>query len=222
MAVRPELTAMPRQLRDAGFGVARGIAKGARLDALRAETSALIDAFAAGHCSADFWSYTEASTGRAVLYRVHNLEKQSAPGCSAMFRSGVLHDLATELLGDVHATVCAMIVKTPGVAEVPWHRDRTDALPGSAINLSLYLDDSTTDNGCIEVVPGSHLLSDEADVEGARKAGPRVPVPAEAGDVAVHDVRLVHGSGPNPSSVLRRSIIVEFAKAAPGEASPRA
>jgi hypothetical protein len=43
-----------------------------------------------------------------------------------------------------------------------------------------------------------------------------VPVPTEAGEVAVHDVRLVHCSGPHPSSVLRRSIIVELVKAAPG------
>ncbi len=218
---RRDVVAVSRQLGEEGFSVARAMVTGPHLSALRLETSALIDNFVAGHRPPDFWCYTDASTGKPVLYRVHNLEKH-ASGCSALFRSGVLHDLAAELLGDVDATVCAMIVKTPGVAEVPWHRDRTDAPPGSAINLSLYLDDSTADNGCLEVVPGSHQFPDDADVEEARRAGPRVPVPAEAGDVAVHDVRMVHGSGPNPNGALRRSIIVEYAKAAPLEGSPRA
>ncbi len=213
---------MSRHLQDEGFSVARGMVTGAQLDALRSETAALIDAFAAGDRPPDFWSYADAATGEAVLYRVHNLEKQSAPGCSAMFRSGALHELAVELLGDVYATVSAMIVKTPGVAEVPWHRDRIDVAPGSAINLSLYLDDSTAGNGCLEVVPGSHDSPDDAEVEIAQRAGPCVPVPTEAGDVAIHDVRLVHGSGPNPSGSLRRSIIVEFAKAPPREGSPHA
>lgn len=51
-----------------------------------------------------------------------------------------------------------------------------------------------------------HLLS----VAG-HHLGPRVAVPAESGDVLVHDVRLVHESDDNPSGELRRSIINEFA-----------
>lgn len=94
---------------------------------------------------------------------------------------------------------------------MPWHRDRTDAAPVSAINLSVFLDLSTVDNGCFEAVPGSHLLPGDADVVRTRDLGPHVSVPADPGDVLIHDVRLVHGSGGNPSTVLRRSIIVEFA-----------
>jgi phytanoyl-CoA hydroxylase len=213
MASRPGSAAVFRQLGDEGFSVARAVVTGAQLDALRSETHALIRGFAMGHRSPDFWCYTDASTGKPVLYRVHNLEAQAAPGCAALFHSGVLHLLAAELLGAVDATVCALIVKTPGVAEVPWHRDRTDVPPGSVINLSLYLDDSTADNGCLEVVPRSHRFPDDADVEATRRAGPRVSVPAGAGDVAIHDVRLMHGSGPNLNGALRRSIIVEFAEA---------
>lgn len=215
MASRPRTSSVALHLAADGFGVAQNLLTGAELDLLRSETSALVDGFAAGLRSPDFWWYSDATSGRSVLYRIHNLEKQAAPGAAALFRSGVLHDLAAELFGTVEATVCAMIVKGPGVAEVPWHRDRTDTPPGSAINLSLYLDDSTSDNGCLEVVPGSHLLPDDEDVEAVKRSGACAPVPAGAGDVTLHDVRLVHGSGPNPGGTLRRSIIVEFARQAP-------
>src|SRR4051812_37747308 len=116
MVIRSAVATMTRQLEIEGFSVARGLVARSRLEALQLETRALIEAFASGHRSSDFWWYPDASTERAVLYRVHNLEKQPAPACSALFESGVLHDLAGELLGDVEATVCAMIVKTPGVA----------------------------------------------------------------------------------------------------------
>ena len=201
---------LSRQLQADGFAVARNHVGPNIIDALRSETRELLDGFADGHRSEDYWSYEDAETGSAMLYRVHNLERQGAVRCAGLLADGPLHDLAAALIGPVNATVCAMVVKTPGVAGVPWHRDRTDVTPTSAINLSLFLDRSTVDNGCFEAVPGSHLLPDDADVIRTRDLGQIVSVPADRGDVLIHDVRLVHGSGDNPSNVLRRSVIVEF------------
>jgi ectoine hydroxylase-related dioxygenase (phytanoyl-CoA dioxygenase family) len=134
-----------------------------------------------------------------------------------LFSGGVLEGLASRFLGRLgRSTVCAMVVKTNGGAGVPWHRDRADVPPGTALNLSVYLDLSDASNGCFEAVPESHRLLDDADVELARQRGPRVLVSANPGDVLIHDVRLVHGSGDNTGGVERRSIITEFAVVASG------
>ncbi|MGH3327268.1 MAG: phytanoyl-CoA dioxygenase family protein [Streptomycetales bacterium] len=197
-------------MRTDGYAVARGHVDVGLVSNLRVETTALLDRFAEGDRTDDFWFYEDGSTDRPMLYRVHNLERQGVAGCEDLFRGAVLNDLASALVGPVRARVCAMVVKTPGVAGVPWHRDRVDVAPGMAINLSVFLDRATVENGCFEGVPGSHLLADDADVLRIHDLGPRMVVPAEPGDVLIHDVRLVHGSGDNQSGELRRSIIIEF------------
>jgi len=211
LSCSPTIETLQSRLRIDGYAVAHGHIDAGLIANLRVETDALLGRFAAGDRSDDFWCYEDGSTGRSMLYRVHNLEKQGAAGCADLFRTAVLNHLAAALIGAVRATVCAMVVKTPGVAGVPWHRDRIDVAPGTAINLSVFLDRATVQNGCFEAVPGSHLLADDADVPRTHELGLRVAVPAEPGDVLIHDVRLIHGSGDNPNGELRRSIIIEFA-----------
>ena len=99
--------------------------------------------------------------------------------------------------------------------------------PGTATTTcSLALDDATLENGCLQVVPGSHL---EAELRphrptlqsaaGAREASHTlaiellsddvpVPLPVHRGDVTVHNERIIHGSGGNPSSRWRRTYVV--------------
>ncbi|MFJ7275480.1 phytanoyl-CoA dioxygenase family protein [Kitasatospora sp. NPDC098663] len=211
----PAVDAFSR-LRADGYAVVPAVVTDVLLERLCAEADALVTAFERGQRSDDFWHFTRDGESAPVLYRVHNLHQQpSAPVAAVLFAAGPLHHLAETLLGrPARARVSAMIVKMPHVAAaVPWHRDRTDVAPGTAINLSLFLDDSDTGNGCLEFVPGSHLLADDADVDQARTAGPVLPVGAKAGDVAVHDVRIVHASRPNASARPRRSLVIEFVPA---------
>jgi len=199
-----------------GFAVRRGAVPGALLDAVRAETIGLVDEFyTGGRSGSDYWSYPVPSRDFPVLYRIHNLERQ--PGITvipALFSDGPLHPIAAEALGEpAYPTVCAAVVKVPGAgAPVPWHRDRDQAevAPGRAVNLSLYLHGSTPATGCLEVVPASQTLEPDVDVESWRAGKPVTRVPARAGDVTVHDVRLVHGSGANPGSRLCVRIVIEF------------
>jgi phytanoyl-CoA hydroxylase len=200
------------QLRQDGFALLEQGIDVERLTRLRADTSALISRFTdGGYRSADFWNYESETGGPPVLYRVHKLDEQGVASVDELLAGGPLHDLAAHLLGDLRPTVCAMVIKLPGVFGLPWHRDRDGVEPTTVINLSVFLDESTVDNGCFEAVPGSHLLGEGIDVEAVRSAGPRVAIPARAGDVLIHDVLLVHGSGDNTTTGVRRSIITEFA-----------
>ncbi|MEV0005606.1 phytanoyl-CoA dioxygenase family protein [Micromonospora sp. NPDC050980] len=207
------MSAMLDQLRTDGFAAVAAVDE-SLLSELRSEADWLVRRFAdEGYRSDDYWFFNAAGAGEPVLYRVHNLENQGSTPITRLYAEGPLHTLAKEILGTRgHATACAMIVKMPGLAaRVPWHRDRTSVTAHTMFNLSLFLDDSVLENGCLEFVPGSHLLPDDADVAQTCERGPVQPVPAAAGDVLAHDVRVVHGSRTNTSTAYRRSIVIEFA-----------
>jgi hypothetical protein len=163
--------------------------------------------------SDDYWNFPVEGDERPVLYRVHNLEKQDwAPERDLLHREELAELAAAFVGGPVVPTAYALVLKEPyRAAEVPWHRDRVNVGPHTVCNLSICLDDAGTQNGCLEAVPGSHLLPDDAEVAEVRGAGPVVPVPASEGDVVVHDVRLVHGSGQNTNGTWRRTIVIEYA-----------
>lgn len=206
-------TGMVRDLRSQGFAIADTAVDADLLAELSSEADRLIGRFDAGYRSADYWNFDRDEGREQVLYRIHRLEQQGSELIRRLFTAGPWHEVAERAAGrPVRSTVCAMIVKRAGgSAEVPWHRDRTSVPPHTLYNLSIFLDDSDTGNGCLEFVPASHLLADDASVDQVRQAGPVQPVPARAGELLVHDVRMVHGSAPNNSPRRRRSIVVEFA-----------
>lgn len=203
-------------MREAGYLKVSHAVDETTLNAVRDELTAMVAAFGEGkRTSADYWRCPLPGRDVPVLYRIHNLEVQpDCPAVSALFHSGPLHSLAARCLGEeVESTVCAAIVKLRDVgAEVPWHRDRSDDAvpPCHAANVSLYLDDSFVDNGCLQVVTGSHVLAGDTNMQAWRDTYAETPVPARAGDATVHDVRLVHGSYANRSPRQCIRIVMEF------------
>lgn len=203
----------PLDFRRDGFARAGRVLGTDTVDRLSAGARGLINRFTQeGYRSEDYWNFDDEASGTPVLYRVHNLEKQQWPEADLLHRPELAELAATFVGAPVVATAFALVLKEPvRAAGVPWHRDRTNVPPHTVCNLSVCLDDADPGNGCLEGVPGSHLLADDADVSAVRDAGPRVPVSVRSGDVLVHDVRLVHGSGPNPSPRWRRTIVIEYA-----------
>jgi len=109
----------------------------------------------------------------------------------------------------------------------PWHQDGEywPIRPLATCSVWLAVDASTLENGCLKMMPGSHLdqrlrphnqndgpglalnqeiAATEYDEEKA------VPVILEAGQMSLHDVYLVHGSDPNRSPNPRRGITMRF------------
>lgn len=201
-----------RRFREDGYACAGPVFDDGSIGALKHGAVELISRFTDhGHRSPDYWSFEVEGDERPVLYRIHNLEKQDWPERELLHRHE-LAELASVFVGaPVAPTAFALVLKEPfRAAGVPWHRDRTDVAPGTVCNISICLDSAGPENGCLEGVPGSHLLPDDADVAGVYTAGPRGPVSVSEGDLVVHDVRLVHGSGPNDTPRWRRTIVIEF------------
>jgi ectoine hydroxylase-related dioxygenase (phytanoyl-CoA dioxygenase family) len=113
-------------------------------------------------------------------------------------------------------------LKLPGGSPYPWHQDwvccwraHTDDL----VTCFIYLDDADATNGCLQVIPGSHLGKpilpfkpggrfeiDPAYVDTAKA----VPAPLKAGEMIFFDSYLLHYSDLNRSRLPRRAIIYTY------------
>ncbi len=154
-----------------------------------------------------------------------------------LVRQPVVLGALRDLLGDdirFHHTKVFLKPPHEGTAK-EWHQDlwsyvdaaereRLLALgPGLSfadaplIAAQTYLDDATTENGCLRFVPGSHrrgllAMNRSADRwnEDLYPATEVVQVPAPAGSVALFHALILHYSGPNRSAMPRRGPIVQY------------
>ncbi|MGQ9809409.1 MAG: phytanoyl-CoA dioxygenase family protein [Armatimonadota bacterium] len=124
-----------------------------------------------------------------------------------------------------------LLLKPPDTGaqgNVGWHQDYgywQCAEPADMLTAWVALDDVTLENGCMQVVPGSHkwglvpegsffvqdLESLQAEME--RQSGRRFELAQcilPAGAVSFHHCLTIHGSGPNVSGRPRRSIVVHM------------
>lgn len=104
----------------------------------------------------------------------------------------------------------------------PWHQDY--AYWGGATKYSVWiaLEDATPENGCLRVIPGSHVkFFEHAHVKDVNGFGNRIAegrldgwatltVPMHTGDALVFHDRLIHSSHPNTSGCDRWSFIPTY------------
>ncbi|HLJ22238.1 MAG TPA: phytanoyl-CoA dioxygenase family protein [Stellaceae bacterium] len=152
----------------------------------------------------------------------------------------LLEILAPVLGRDIKQVVNQLHWKPPGAveAEFAFHQDVRFRRPRecyrnlavSYVQTGIAIDRHTRENGCMRVLPGSHLRGElampvPAQVQGAspdeaalRTAGldpaRLLDVPLQPGDVAIWSVFLVHGSGPNTTPGDRRFYINGYVRAA--------
>ena len=194
-----------------GFGLVESYFSRSEISPLIEASARMIDAWMCGQTQDDdYWS-CPSKNGQAVLYRIHNLQDSKHAEFDSFFKDERMQALVDALYGvPSKPTACALVIKMPhnGV-RVPWHRDPVNVPPRSTYNFSIFLDESNLENGCLEFLAGSHLTMDSEPIEDIRPVGVEA-LQASPGDVAVHDVRVLHGSGGVRTGVIRRSIVVEF------------
>ena len=152
--------------------------------------------------------------------------------CDNVFERHAEH-VARQLIGDdVTLDYDQFLTKKPHCpgAQFAMHQDLgywPTGTPGTATTTcSLALDDATLENGCLQVVPGSHqeqalrphrpvLQEGEGPRDGShtlsielKPEDELVPLPVRRGDITVHNERIVHGSGGNPSANWRRTYVI--------------
>jgi len=138
-------------------------------------------------------------------------------------------DAVEDVIGpDILCWGTSFFIKEPhNPAFVSWHQDSTywGLEPADIVTAWIALSDSTTENGAMRVVPGSHTMAqvphrDTFRPENLLSRGQEVMVDVDdaqadtlvlkAGEMSLHHVRLIHGSEPNPSAKRRIGFAIRY------------
>lgn len=108
---------------------------------------------------------------------------------------------------------------------VEWHQDWAfyPHTNDDLLAVGVAMDDSTVENGCLMVMPGTHrgpILDHHQDgvfvgavTEPGFQPVSAAPIILKAGGVSIHHVRLLHGSAPNRSPKARRLLLFQYCAA---------
>lgn len=194
-----------------GFVILRAIIQPDELAEIKRESLRLIDEVLEGGPAGSWCSRGP----EGVPYYLRYLHSHPNSFSLRLLAHPFIADLLNRMVGfDFIPCFESLVFKLPkNGSSVPWHRDDQHfAKTPRIFNVDIYPDASTVDNGCVWVVPGSHMWSVEEAVamieQGRKKFDLPNAVPAEMGpgDILLHHTKVLHGSRSNTSRQLRRVI----------------
>lgn len=144
-------------------------------------------------------------------------------------RDDALLDMVEQVIGPNIAIWNSSFFAKPAKigTRTPWHQDGEywPIRPLATCSVWIAVDDSNEENGCLQVIPGSHRskqlsghhvngadglsLPLELD-EDAFDEADAASIVLESGQVSLHDVFLMHASEPNRSDKPRRGMTLRF------------
>jgi len=112
---------------------------------------------------------------------------------------------------------------------VAWHQDVTywGLEPPEATTAWYAIDDADVENGCMRVIPRTHLagitehgkseragnlLSINQEVQTEIDESTAIDLAMKAGQISIHDGFLIHGSGPNGSNRRRCGVTIRYCR----------
>ena len=138
-------------------------------------------------------------------------------------------DLVSGVIGDdVILWGCHVFCKPAGEGyETPWHQDGHywPIRPLATCTVWVALEESSTRNGCLRVIPRSHvgqhlhehLHEDRTDltlnqrmVEGSFDEASAVDLELQPGQMSLHDVYMIHGAQANTSGLRRTGVALRY------------
>lgn len=152
-----------------------------------------------------------------------------APGFLPFCGQTAMLDAVEQLIGpDIALWNSSFFAKPAGYGKrTPWHQDGEywPIVPLATCTAWLAIDDSTPENGCLQVIRGSHrdrrlrahnqldasaeVLNQELDASEFDESQ-AVNIELKAGQFSLHDVYLLHGSEANRSANSRRGMTMRF------------
>lgn len=215
------------QYRRDGFVVARRLLSPHLVDACLAALTDLASGKQAAAQAGVIYEPGQDVTGVAAEARIDRVRKftdfvEDFPALkrAAMLRK--LHGVLDQLLGPGRVLFQEMaLVKPPRIGSVkPWHQDASYFRvndPALIAGVWVALDPATRENGCMEMVPGSHLggpaihePQPDANMCNIRadQVHPerRVAIEMEPGDALIFSSLVHHYTAPNTSGLRRRAV----------------
>lgn len=145
-------------------------------------------------------------------------------GCYAdpdIYQNADLLAVLDRILGE-QMVMCQLATDTPllGSDYQDVHRDTPPLFPETgaetpsfqlAVNFPLC--DVTAENGPIELIRGTHLVSREEGLARLSRGEARLePIPMTLGDVVIRDVRHLHRGTPNRTAVPRPMVVIGYSR----------
>lgn len=231
---------MLERFRQDGFVNVGRLFEPAELDELRAEMDRYVDAAFFGRSTGVElpWGWRNHSEEPGeIIHQMVNLWEVSGPFRRAVSRPRIVR-AAAELAGAADIQVWhdqTQYKPAQAGGENAWHQDApywSPLEPAIALTAWIALDDADVDNGCMWMVPGSHLWGDQMGELLARRERreprmfgdlPRFEPPAnagewqeprpcvvKAGEVHFHHCLTWHGSSQNRANRPRRAFAVHY------------
>jgi hypothetical protein len=156
-----------------------------------------------------------------IARNIYNLESKDRWFTQMLFKSQAVEEILKYFLNDKYYAAIpdylpnyilrSYSARSTGPTALPNHIDSFVPYPSDkeflTMQVAIFLEDSTLDNGCTVVSPGSHLKGKYAD-----GTEPMVAVEANAGDVIMWTGSLIHGTLANKTEKSRWSIIATFCR----------
>jgi hypothetical protein len=204
-----------------GYVVLRGLFSRQEIDAVAAETDALLsrEDLKSNTNLRVRWQY-HFETG-APIFELFDPVTDIAPRCDALMRDRRLMDAVEELHGDrVHPIKDKLIYKAPGSGGYPLHQDYIawPTFPKSFTTAVVAIDGADEANGCIYVYPGAHARGNLSEPDGnfhilpdsTVENSPKVALALAPGDAAIFGAFMPHRSDVNKSSLSRRHLLFSY------------
>ena len=141
----------------------------------------------------------------------------------------IILDMVSYLIGEnIIVWGSALFCKSAvGGKATPWHQDAEywPIRPLETCTVWIAIDESNQENGCLQIVPGSHLnrkiyeheydgdekivLSRQISKQNMKKLRPR-PVALKPGMLSIHDAFLIHGAEQNNSGKRRAGLTFRY------------
>jgi phytanoyl-CoA hydroxylase len=158
--------------------------------------------------------------GAGILRKIQSIVDH-CPAFAELAEFDRLLDLVEDLIGPTIYYHSSKLMFKPakhgGIK--PWHQDYAywASTKPEQVTCWLALDNATLENGCMQLIPGSHkwglVKHGQAELQIDLKNVPQEKVlvaPMKAGSLLCFHVLTLHYSGPNRSDKSRRAFIVDY------------
>jgi phytanoyl-CoA hydroxylase len=215
--------------RDQGYLVVPDVLDSATLDEVRRELARILEGARAVTAHTEVYDLEPGHRPEEPRVRRVKTPHRFSPVFQRLMRDPRLVAILQDLLGTaVRLHGSKINLKSPRYGSpVEWHQDWAfyPHTNDDLLAVGVMLDDCTSDNGPLMVVPGSHrgptfdhhaggYFCGAIDPATIRDEVARaVPLTGRAGSMSFHHVRLVHGSAQNVSNLPRTLVLYEYAAA---------
>jgi ectoine hydroxylase-related dioxygenase (phytanoyl-CoA dioxygenase family) len=161
---------------------------------------------------------------RDAIWQIMNLERHDDI-VRSVCEAPVIREVIEELLESAAQLWSSQVIMKNAFhgGEIPWHQDSSYWGDERRLTCWLAIDAATPFNGCMRMIPGSHLLGQRAFTPKAFAGMPvdlretdevdedtQVFVPVPAGCASFHHPLTLHASSANTTAERRRAIAITY------------